>query len=74
MQPKMNWTFMSLQILDDVRRGKLTFAEMFPRARAAGFVAYDASDSDAEFAPREEVLRLCAETACRLPTTSIGCT
>ena len=58
MQPKMNWTFMSLQILDDVRRGKLTFAEMFPRARAAGFVAYDASDSDAEFAPREEVLRL----------------
>ena len=27
MQPKMNWTFMSLQILDDVRRGKLTFAE-----------------------------------------------
>lgn len=66
MQPKMNWTFMSLQILDDVRRGKLTFAEMFPRARAAGFVAYDASDSDAEFAPREEVLRLCAENGLQI--------
>ena len=26
MQPKMNWTFMSLQILDDVRRGKLTLS------------------------------------------------
>ena len=51
--PKMKWTFMSLQILDDVRQGKMTFAEMFPRARAAGFVAYDASDMDAEFAPRE---------------------
>ena len=24
--PKMKWTFMSLQILDDVRQGKMTFA------------------------------------------------
>lgn len=61
--PGMKWTFMSLQILDEVRSGKMTFAEMFPRARAAGFVAYDASDMDAEFADREEVLRLCRETA-----------
>lgn len=37
--PGMKWTFMSLQILDDVRSGKMTFAEMFPRARVAGFVA-----------------------------------
>lgn len=66
MQPKMNWTFMSLQILDDVRKGKMTFAEMFPRARAAGFVAYDASDSDAEFATREEVMRLCAENGLKI--------
>ncbi len=49
--PGMKWTFMSLQILDDVRSGKMTFAEMFPRARAAGFVAYDASDMDAIFRP-----------------------
>ena len=58
--PKMKWTFMSLQIQDEIRKGKMTFAEMFPRARAAGFVAYDATDGDAEFAGREEVLRLCA--------------
>lgn len=57
----MKWTFMSLQIMDDIRKGKMTFAEMFPRAKAAGFVAYDASASDAEFASREEVLRLCAD-------------
>lgn len=59
--PKMKWTFMSLQIMDDIRQGKMTFAEMFPRAKAAGFVAYDASDMDAEFATREEVLHYCRE-------------
>ncbi len=59
--PKMKWTFMSLQIMNDIRTGKMTFAEMFPRAKAAGFVAYDASDMDAEFATREEVIRLCAD-------------
>ena len=64
--PKMKWTFMSLQILDDVRQGKMTFAEMFPRARAAGFVAYDASDMDAEFASREEVLALCRDAGLRI--------
>lgn len=64
--PGMKWTFMSLQILDDVRSGKMTFAEMFPRARAAGFVAYDASDMDAEFADREEVLRLCRENGLKI--------
>lgn len=58
--PKMKWTFMSLQIQDEIRQGRMTFEEMFPRAREAGFVAYDASDGDAEFASREEVLRLCA--------------
>ena len=64
--PKMKWTFMSLQILDDVRQGKMSFAEMFPRARAAGFVAYDASDMDAEFASREEVLALCRDAGLRI--------
>ena len=61
MGHKRKWTFMSLQILDDVRKGKMTFAEMFPRARAAGFTAYDATAQDAEFATRREVMRLCAE-------------
>lgn len=59
--PKMKWTFMSLQILDDVRQGKMTFAEMFPRAKAAGFTAYDATAMDAEFATREEVLGYCRD-------------
>ena len=61
MGHKRKWTFMSLQILDDVRKGKMTFAEMFPRAREAGFTAYDATAQDAEFATRREVMRLCAE-------------
>ena len=59
MCAKMNWTYMSLQIFNEVREGKMTYAEMFPRAKAAGFVAYDASDWDSEFATPEEVAKLC---------------
>lgn len=61
MQPKMKWTFMSLQIMDEIGQGKMTFAEMFPRAKAAGFVAYDATAWDARYASRQEVMKLCAE-------------
>ena len=39
----------------------MTFAEMFPRAKAAGFVAYDASDADREWATPEEVVALCRD-------------
>ena len=55
------WSFMSLQIMHEIREGKMTFAEMFPRAKAAGFGAYDASDHDREWASIEEVVALCRE-------------
>ena len=61
MPANLNWTFMSLQIMHEIDEGKMTFAEMFPRAKAAGFGAYDASDHDRRWATVEEVVALCRE-------------
>ena len=61
MSTELKWTFMSLQIMQEIREGKMTFAEMFTRAKAAGFAAYDASDHDREWATPEEVVKLCRE-------------
>ena len=57
----MKWTFMSLQIMHEIRQGKFTFAQMLKNAKAAGFSAYDASDYDREFASVEEVVQLCRD-------------
>jgi len=57
----MKWTFMSLQIMHEIRQGKFTFAQMLKNAKAAGFSAYDASDYDREFVSVEEVVQLCRE-------------
>ena len=57
----MKWTFMSLQIMHEIRKGKMTFAEMLQKASAAGFSAYDASAYDREFASVEEVVALCRQ-------------
>ena len=66
MCAKMKWTYMSLQIMNEIREGKMTFAEMFPRAKAAGFTAYDASDNDREWATPEEVVKLCHDNGLQI--------
>ena len=63
---KMKWTYMSLQIMHEIREGKMTFAEMFPRAKAAGFTAYDASNNDREWATPEEVVKLCHDNGLQI--------
>lgn len=54
----MKYSFMPLNLTAWSRQG-IEFAEMFSRAKAAGFSAYDASDSDLRFATRREVRSLC---------------
>lgn len=56
----MKYSFMPLNLTAWSRQG-IEFAEMFSRAKAAGFSAYDASDNDLRFASHREVFRLCED-------------
>ena len=56
----MKYSFMPLNLTAWLRQG-IEFAEMFSRAKAAGFSAYDASDNDRRFATHREVGRLCED-------------
>lgn len=54
----MKYSFMPLNLTAWSRQG-IEFSEMFSRAKAAGFSAYDASENDLRFASHREVCRLC---------------
>ena len=56
----MKFSFMPLNLTAWSRQG-IEFSEMFSRAKAAGFSAYDASENDLRFASHREVCRLCED-------------